>query len=141
MNRKDGFCQSKSWKLLICSLKGHKTPSQVSLHQFSTGLGKLLLSGHSTLPSQSTHQSPESFLSWFLPSFMLLSLTSLLPTSLLCSHVCTSEIFRAQQSIYFHFLLVCSFYRKPMETEGSACQVSIQAVLPTQGLAVCDMIR
>jgi hypothetical protein len=64
MNREDGFCQSKSWKLLICSLKGHnKTPSQVSLHQFSTGLSHFIR----TLDSAPSEHP--SILSLFFHSF------------------------------------------------------------------------
>jgi hypothetical protein len=44
MNREDGFCLSKSWKPLICSLKDRRKP-----HQHDGG------SGFSTRPRKSSH--------------------------------------------------------------------------------------
>jgi hypothetical protein len=44
MNREDGFCLSKSWKPLICSLKDHRKP-----HQHDGG------SGVPTRPRKSPH--------------------------------------------------------------------------------------
>jgi hypothetical protein len=49
MNRENGFCQNKSWKSLICSLKDHRKPtSQDSTDQFSVGPSRegSLLCGH-----------------------------------------------------------------------------------------------
>jgi hypothetical protein len=46
MNREEGFCLTKSWKPLICSMKDHRKP-----HQHENG------SGFSTRPPKSLHTS------------------------------------------------------------------------------------
>jgi hypothetical protein len=95
MNREDGFCLSKPWKALTCSLRDcGKPPSQDSQDRFSTGpcgLRHTALIWAMTLPFLGIHQS-WAFIPF--PTFPAVSCSSYLllhaynPHIWLLSHLC-----------------------------------------------------